>query len=403
VSLVFFDDPAARELEPFSLTRPACELRAGAELIRRRWEMAFRDSSIGFVGAPHLRDFDEPWAPGAVSGAIPAGTVLVNSRCAPALEPVSGDADVWRCDGRVAAVRLAAELRAADLQGADALERFIGGGARESVVVGWWVDHVWDLIRHLTVMLNEDIPLLAAGVHGEVSPSITRLGRHQVVIERGVAIDPFVVIDATNGPVLVRRGSVLHSFAQLVGPCYLAEHTTVNGGRISGCSVGEVCRVHGEISATIFLGHANKSHDGFIGHSVLGRWVNLGASTVNSNLKNTYGTVSLRTPRGLEDSGMQFLGTFFGDHAKTAIGTRLTTGCVIGTGANVFGDGVAPKHVPPFSWGSQADEVWALDRFVATAERVMQRRHVALGERGRRHLATVWEHHRRSDTGGDGR
>ena len=68
-----------------------------------------------------------------------------------------------------------------------------------------------------------------------------------------------------------------------------------------------------------------KGHEGFVGHSYLGRWVNLGAGTTTSNLKNTYGSVALWTPDGVRDTGLQFLGTLFGDHAKTGIGLTLTT------------------------------------------------------------------------------
>jgi UDP-N-acetylglucosamine diphosphorylase/glucosamine-1-phosphate N-acetyltransferase len=193
-----------------------------------------------------------------------------------------------------------------------------------------------------------------------------------------------------EGPVLVRRGAHVHAFTRLVGPCLIAEDVVVNGGRISGSSIGERSRVAGEVSSSIFLGHANKAHDGFIGHSVLGRWVNLGASTVNSNLKNTYGDVSLWTPHGNEPTGLQFLGTFFGDHAKTAIGTRLTTGTVIGAGANVFGSGATPKYVAPFSWGVDDPVAWELDAFLRTAERVMSRRQVALTDKVRRQLGVAW-------------
>jgi hypothetical protein len=170
----------------------------------------------------------------------------------------------------------------------------------------------------------------------------------------------------------------------------------VNGGKVAVCSVGEDCRVHGEVSNTVFLGHANKAHDGFVGHSYLGRWANLGAETVTSNLKNTYGPVALWTRDGNRDTGMQFLGTFFGDHAKTAVGTRLMTGSVVGAGANVFGPGLAPKVVPPFAWGNEgAAGGYALDKFLEMAERAMARRKVALGEGARRMLAAAhaarWE------------
>jgi UDP-N-acetylglucosamine diphosphorylase / glucose-1-phosphate thymidylyltransferase / UDP-N-acetylgalactosamine diphosphorylase / glucosamine-1-phosphate N-acetyltransferase / galactosamine-1-phosphate N-acetyltransferase len=181
----------------------------------------------------------------------------------------------------------------------------------------------------------------------------------------------------------------VHSFTRVVGPCYVGEDSTVAGGRVSGCSIGDTCRVHGEISASIVLGHTNKGHDGFVGHSYLGRWVNLGAGTTTSNLKNTYGTVALWTPDGVRDSGLQFLGTLFGDHAKTGIGLRLTTGCVVGAGANVY-DAMPPKYVRPFSWGGAAPyDVYDADKFLAVAERAMARRKVSLGDGARATLAAA--------------
>ncbi|MFP5354892.1 MAG: glucose-1-phosphate thymidylyltransferase, partial [Gemmatimonadota bacterium] len=112
-------------------------------------------------------------------------------------------------------------------------------------------------------------------------------------------------------------------------------------------------------------------------------------STVTGNLKNTYGAVQLWTPDGVKSTGMQFLGTLFGDHAKTAIGTRLTTGSVIGTGANVVGTGMTPKVVPPFRWG-EGDAVYDPERFVGVAARVMARRGITLGDGGRRHLLRIF-------------
>ena len=250
------------------------------------------------------------------------------------------------------------------------------------------MEAVWDVVQHLTDMLAEDVPILGAKIDvTDVMPA-TSIGAHPIFVERGASVDPFVLFDASAGPILVRQGASVHAFSRIVGPCVIGEGTSVGGGRIAASSMGEMCRVHGEVSNTVFIGHANKSHDGFIGHSVLGRWVNLGASTVNSNLKNTYGPVSLWTPSGMKETGMQFLGTFFGDHVKTAIGTRLTTGSVIGAGANIVG-GTPDKVVPPFSWGFDGAEVFSLDRFLVTAERVMARRHVTLGDRGRRQLAAA--------------
>jgi UDP-N-acetylglucosamine diphosphorylase/glucosamine-1-phosphate N-acetyltransferase len=389
VSLVFVDDIVARDFEPFALTRPCCELRAGALLVRQRWEMATGEKTAGFVGEAHLADFDEPGAASFVSGTIPAGTILVNSRCAVGLGPLPRG-DAWTCDGQVAAVQLREAIDASELLENGGRLELLAGSGRRVVVEGRWLDQLWDLVRYLQELLTADITTLGERVDRANVPGVATIGTHLAYVERGASIEPMVLFDVTAGPILVRRGAMIQAFTRLVGPCLIGENTVVNAGRIAGSAIGEHCRVHGEVSATVFTGHANKAHDGFIGHSVLGRWVNLGASTVNSNLKNNYSDVALWTPRGVERTGMQFLGAFLGDHAKTAIGTRLTTGAVIGAGANVYGTGLTPRYVPPFAWGLDGSDAWELDAFLQTAERVMKRRDVALSERARRQLTAAW-------------
>jgi UDP-N-acetylglucosamine diphosphorylase/glucosamine-1-phosphate N-acetyltransferase len=172
---------------------------------------------------------------------------------------------------------------------------------------------------------------------------------------------------------------------RLEGPVFVGTNSKVLGGFIRASAFGPECRVHGEIAASVFLGYANKSHDGFVGHSVVGCWVNLGALTTTSNLKNTYGPVRLDLPGERIETGRQNLGTLFGDHAKTAIGTMLATGTVVGAGANVFG-GPPAKRVPPFAWGSEGDERLTGEGFLVVAERVMTRRHVDLTPARRRSL-----------------
>jgi UDP-N-acetylglucosamine diphosphorylase / glucose-1-phosphate thymidylyltransferase / UDP-N-acetylgalactosamine diphosphorylase / glucosamine-1-phosphate N-acetyltransferase / galactosamine-1-phosphate N-acetyltransferase len=199
------------------------------------------------------------------------------------------------------------------------------------------------------------------------------------------------VMDATNGPILVGPGVHIHAFTRINGPCWIGSGTTIMGGDISTCSIGPMCKVRGEMSVTIVSGYANKGHDGFVGHSYLGRWTNLGAGTITSNLKNTYGSVAMWTPDGVRDTGMQFLGTLFGDHAKTGIGMRLTTGTVLGAGCNVYGSALPPKCVPPFAWGEKPPYAsYRLDKFFEVAERVMARRKCTLSDDCRRQLAAAY-------------
>lgn len=404
-TFVLVDDAVARDFQPFALTRPCGELRAGAALIRHRWTQALGLPCSGFIGAAHLDAFEEFDAPRAATGVLPAGTVLVNARCAPAwLAPgaagitVAGRGaahDVWTCQGRVAAVRLRTPLETAALRtDGSGLEALLADGAAAgrvpAAIDGWWLDAVWDLIGHLLPMLQADALAMMPVAAAHVPPGLTVLGAHPVHVDDGARIEPHVVADAAAGPVLVRRGAHVQAFTRLVGPCIIGEEVTISGGRVAACSIGERSKVNGEFSTSIVIGHANKGHDGFVGHSVIGRWANLGAGTITSNLKNSYGSVALWTPHGVRDTGLQFLGALLGDHVKTGIGTRLTTGCVVGAGANVFGTAMPPKVVAPFAWGEAPD--WATfecERFLVVAERVMARRGVALTAGMRAQLAAA--------------
>jgi UDP-N-acetylglucosamine diphosphorylase / glucose-1-phosphate thymidylyltransferase / UDP-N-acetylgalactosamine diphosphorylase / glucosamine-1-phosphate N-acetyltransferase / galactosamine-1-phosphate N-acetyltransferase len=391
---VSYDDAVARRFEPFALTRPWSEMRVGALLVRERWELATGHRARGFMASSAMRAFREPDAPHAATGRVPAGTLVVNSRCAVALDALRPDAPIYRCDGRVAAVRLETEMPVAEFAGGrmtlEAVARAQHRRTRGISIGGVWCDEVWDPIRHLSALLSRDLVELAQRRTAEpihaVAPWATVTGSHSVLVEADAQIEPHTVFDASNGPIRIGGGATVQAFTRLVGPCVVGRASVISGGRISGSAIGDTCKVNGELSSSIFVGHANKGHDGFVGHSMLGRWVNLGAGTTTSNLKNTYGSVALWTPDGVRDTGLQFLGTLFGDHVKTGIGLRLTTGCVLGAGANVV-DQMPPKVVAPFAWGSGPPYgTYDADKFVETAARVMARRSVELDPQMRRHL-----------------
>ncbi|MFH1542032.1 MAG: hypothetical protein ABIE84_02955 [bacterium] len=217
------------------------------------------------------------------------------------------------------------------------------------------VEYIWDLIKYLKDDLVDDIkgerPIVKVLSH----PSVVLLNQQDIVFEEGVEIEPCAVLDARQGPIYIAKGTIIKAHANLRGPLY----------------IGPGCRIGGEVVASIFHGYSNKGHYGFIGHSYIGEWVNLGAGTTNSNLKNTYGNVKVQLGKKELDTGMQFCGCFVGDHAKTGIGTLITTGAVIGVGASVFGGGVTKKVVKNFAFG---DKKYNLDKFLTTAKLVMGRR-----------------------------
>lgn len=392
IDLYLWDDAVARRFEPFAHTRPIAELRAGAWLLRERWERAAGTRAAGLLTAPHLAGFAEPGSPRVHDGPVPAGAVVANTRCAPAATASlhdDGAVTTWTVAGRPAAIRLTSPCPVEELPARFAEAPADGPGT--AMVAGRWIDAVWELVSLLPDLLTDDLLTISVeNAETFVRPTTaTIVGDHPVLAAPDATVEPFVVIDARSGPVILLEGSSVAPFSHLVGPLIVGAHSSVLGGSVRACSIGEWCKVHGEVASTVVLGYSNKSHDGFVGHSYVGRWVNIGAGTITSNLKNTYGTVSLWTPDGMRDTGLQFLGTFFGDHAKTGIGITLTTGCVLGAGVNVFG-AMPPKVVPPFSWGDHAPyTLFELEKFVAVCRRQMARRQVVLDGDGCRFLAAV--------------
>jgi UDP-N-acetylglucosamine diphosphorylase/glucosamine-1-phosphate N-acetyltransferase len=186
-----------------------------------------------------------------------------------------------------------------------------------------------------------------------------------------------VVLDTRKGPIFLDRDVVVQAFTRIEGPCYLGPGTQVFGAKIKGSSIGPMCRVGGEIEASIMHAYSNKYHDGFLGHSYVGEWVNLAAGTQTSDLRNDYGPVPVTINRRRINTGQTKVGAFIGDHTKTALGTLLNTGTVVGAFSGLLPDGgLLPKVVPSFCtvWNGQVREVSDIEPLLKTAAVVMQRR-----------------------------
>lgn len=205
-------------------------------------------------------------------------------------------------------------------------------------------------------------------------------GQENVFLGGGVEILPAAVIDASRGPVFVGSNTRIEPHAAVIGPCYIGPNSIVVAGKISTSSIGHTCRVGGEVEHSIFHSYVNKYHAGFIGHSYVGSWVNFGAMTTNSDLKNNYSNISVSIKGRQLDTGSNKVGSFIGDHTKFGIGTLLNTGINIGVCCNVFGGGlVSDREVADFSWGSTGKWVgYDLIKAVETARAVTKRRGYSL-------------------------
>ena len=235
------------------------------------------------------------------------------------------------------------------------------------------IHYPWDLISNLKETLEEDLVLLGAAVKGRVHPSSVLVSPDRILIEEGAIVEPLCVLDASAGPIYIGKQTVIKSHTTLRGPL----------------AIGPSCRIGGEVSHSIIQGNTNKAHYGFLGHAYVGEWVNLGAGTTNSNLKNTYGTIKLEINGKEIDSNLQFMGCLIGDHVKAGIGTLINTGTVIGVGANVLGGKITPKVIPDFSWDDKTK--WEWKRFIETVKRVYLRRNRELTKEAEDRLFRLYQ------------
>lgn len=382
-TLVLLDPPGAGALwAPFTGVRPIAELRAGVWKIRERWEAGL-DLDTTAIMAPHAVGFHEGFEPPCPAKLPASGPLLIaSSSFAPTGAPITLDPATRRLTHAGQSVAWMVES-AAEWRGP-----FEDGAGQE--IDGLPLRGCFDLLAALDRFLAADCMGFAAGEVDPVPAGSIVLGDPSLVLCRRAVVEPGVVFDTRGGAVVLEAGAEVRHGARLEGPLYVGERSRILGGHSRLSVFGPRSNVNGEVTNAIFQGYANKAHDGFLGHSVLGHWVNLGAGTTTSNLKNTYGDISLEVAGQRIATGRQFLGSLIGDHAKTAIGTLLSTGTVVGAGANVFGAVQAPKYVPPMAWGSEGAERVTLDGFLKVAERVMPRRQVAVTPERRESLRTTY-------------
>ncbi len=377
--LVIFDDGRGR-LGPMTDLRASFEVRTGVLTTAARISAAFPRMLDGYWVPEPLAALVGTRANAPVNR-LPDEEVLLlaNGRWArpddgPELAP--GEAWVEAATGDV----ICALLRRADaeyyLQSGELHERIRTVAAEERRLYR----HPWDVLPDLRATIVHDLETLPPMNDATVGRDVAQVvGDAPLLIHRSATVGANVVFDVTDGPILVQEDAVVRHGAVIVGPASIGTRSMVADRSLikSGTVIGRDCKVGGEIGATIFQGCANKVHDGHLGDSWVGKWANLGAGTTNSNLLNTYGDVVVRTetdgPR--HRTGLTFCGAFVGDHAKTAIGTRIMTGTVLGTGAMIASSTPPPTTVPRFAWlTDDGERVFRLEKFLEVARTVMGRR-----------------------------
>jgi len=390
--LCLVEDKAVTGLEPLSLTRPTHELLLGAQTLGDRIARAFGIgpglARRGAVIRPHLADFWRLCDPGTAINDrdwLARSTVLVaNARWVPPadfLPPDSAIPWVGTCDSLPACATVGPDLAVAlEWGGIDAWFDEMAFRAEVVDLGGEWIAHPWDLVAKNADHLARDFAIAGRSglsrchwANAAVVGSAERLFIHETA-----RIDPYTVFDTTGGPITIAAGVVVQPFTRVEGPCSIGRDTQLFRANLhGGVTIGPNCRIGGEVEASVIHGYTNKYHEGFLGHAYVGEWVNLGAITSNSDLRNDYGEVSVPLGGDPVPTGQAKVGCFLGDHSRTGMGSMLNTGTTVGVMCNLLPAGpLLPKHVPSFAavlYGRVAPGA-PLNRLFATARIVKGRR-----------------------------
>lgn len=247
------------------------------------------------------------------------------------------------------------------------------------------INYVWDIIKFFDATLVKDLFYIGRNKKkSSFHSKLSAVNLKNIGITKSANIYSSVVLDAEEGIIFIDENAVIEPFTYIKGPVYIGKNVLVkSGAKIYGpCSFGTGCKITGEISGSIFHSNVNKQHDGFIGNSYACPFVNFGADTITSNLKNNYSKIRVKFNGEQINTCMQFLGTIVGDHSKFGINTMLNTGTIVGIFANIAGGGFPDKQIDSFSWnilGSQPTR-YKIEEALSTAKIVMSRRHIEMSK-----------------------
>ena len=224
----------------------------------------------------------------------------------------------------------------------------------------------WDIFQLNDHAIRDDFNLLTQKRKSQkISKTNKVIKPANIFIEKGATVE-YCILNSSEGPIYIGKNSLVMEGTSVRGPFASGEGSVIKmNSRIYGATtIGPHCIAGGEIKNSVFFAYSNKSHDGYIGDSVIGEWCNLGAGTTNSNVKNNASIVKVWTPKGEMNAG-QKCGVFIGDYSKTSINTSFNTGTVMGVCSNVFETGLTPKYIPNFSWGSDGLRRYELQKALA--------------------------------------
>ncbi|MBB77914.1 MAG: glucose-1-phosphate thymidylyltransferase [Crocinitomicaceae bacterium] len=341
---------------PLTLTRPVGNIRLGIFTNDERWKKFFPNASIFFQTEEYLNDKFK-----SHSDAICINSCFIpNEELAVAVSHLSINEEL-RYNGE-----WVARIGEGDVK--------VEYSGKEPI----YISERWDLFQKNAEILIQDFNLITNLKNTvQLSSTNTIIGNPNLIfLEKGAKVEASI-LNTQEGPIYIGKDAEIMEGSIVRGPLALCEKSVLKlGSKVyGGTTLGPYCKVGGEVNNVIFQGYSNKGHDGFIGNSFIGEWCNIGADTNASNLKNNYGEIKIFSyEKGdFEQTSLQFMGIFMGDHSKCSINTMFNTATVIGVSCNIFGSQFPPKYISSFTWGMERD-VFQFDKAIQSANNMMRRR-----------------------------
>jgi len=400
-SVCIFEDDLYQNFLPLAYSRPIYELRCGIYSFLKRIVLQYPDTEVNLFCRKYLTNLLAEGYPHSVNKITSSdkGCLFINGRLLlSAPIAIAGREEIGICDDAIVYARLnkknSLSITADKFLDKDFIHELKKKFNVKNVDASL-IQYPWNLIHTNKEQITSDFKAFVKdeSVRENKYKGVHFIRDSQIYIGKNTMIKPGCVLDAENGPIYIGNNVTISPNSVIEGPSFIDDDVVIQAlSRINaGSNIGRVCKIGGEISNTIIQNYTNKQHDGFLGDSYIGAWVNLGAGTVNSNLTNLYGSIKVQLFDKIIDTGQTFLGMIVGDHTKTAISSKFTTGSIIGFACNILLTSTPPKFTPSFSWYSDnVTRAYDITRELQVAKRMMARRNKKMTRNGEKVFKTIF-------------
>jgi UDP-N-acetylglucosamine diphosphorylase/glucosamine-1-phosphate N-acetyltransferase len=404
MQICIFEDEQHLNFEPLIYSRPVFDLVCGMTTLKDKIIRAFPKERIVLKCRNYLQTFVRAENPKCKVNQFDNddylfinGRIIASSNLKNILKVKPNEEKVFISKGIVVAAKASARrIKELSIADSEIIDTKIFSNLPNVEVDIPVANYLWDLVFLNGNEIQNDFKIYTKGKSSAKKkyPGVNFVNKKNIFIGKDVDLKPGVVLDASTGPIFIEKNVTIFPNAVIQGPFYIGESSKIKSCATiyPNVSIGKVCKVGGEVEDTIIHPYTNKQHSGFLGHSYLGSWINIGADTNNSDLQNNYGPITVQVNGKRINSGKQFVGLMMGDHSKTAINTMFNTGTVVGFSSNVYGAGFPPKYIPSFGWGgNESMQEYKLSKAIETAKAVFERRDKAFKKEDEEMFETIFK------------